>query len=187
MKKEQQNFKHDELIEIGRKWLIKSYAAQADYGHYGCGVVLTELCAATRYGEQPDILGYSTKTTILIECKTSLSDFRADKNKFSRNFGKGIGGQRWYLAQEGIIKIESLPDKWGLLEVTPKKIVKVVKRTEIHERDFKSEMNMLISFVRRLNIMKEDHVAIKKYELPEKLGFKPSKKKATFYIKDKIK
>jgi hypothetical protein len=77
---------HAELIELGRNWLIKPYASCAPYGHTGCGVILTELCAATAFGEQPDILGFCTKTTILIECKTSRSDFYADKKKPFRDF-----------------------------------------------------------------------------------------------------
>jgi hypothetical protein len=173
---------HNELIDIGRRWLIKPYASCAPYGHYGCALVLTELCAGTRYSEQPDILGYSTKATIIIECKTSRSDFYADKNKPFRAFEEGIGGQRWYLAPKGIIPIEKLPDKWGLLEVTSDKKIHVTRPAELQPRDFHSEMKMLISTIRRLNINPDGHVSISKYELPEKLGFKPSKKKATFYI-----
>ncbi|MDR2597275.1 MAG: hypothetical protein LBC76_08160 [Treponema sp.] len=175
---------HNELIDIGRRWLIKSYAACAPYGHYGCTLVLTELCAGTRYGEQPDVLGYSTKTTILIECKTSRSDFYAEKDKPFRLLEEGIGGQRWYLAPKGIIPIEALPAKWGLLEVTPDKKIHVSKHAELQPRDFHSEMIMLISTIRRLNINPDGHVAISKYDPPEKLGFKPSKKKATFYISE---
>jgi hypothetical protein len=43
-------------------------------------------------------------------------------------------------------------------------------------------MIIFISTMRRLNINPDDHVAIKRYDPPEKLGFKPSKKKATFYV-----
>jgi len=174
---------HTELIELGRDWLIRPFASCAPYGHYGCGVVLTELCAATRFGEQPDILGFSSKTTILIECKASRSDFNADKKKPFREFEQGIGGQRWYLAPRGVIPYESVPDKWGLLEVTPGKNILAIKKAEIQPRDFHSEMIMLISMIRRLNIAKDDHVAIKKY-VPD-IGFAPSKKKASFYIGEK--
>jgi len=38
------------------------------------------------------------------------------------------------------------------------------------------------SIVRRLNILPDGHVGIKKYDPPEELGFRPSKKRATFYI-----
>ena len=102
---------HDELINLGRNWLIKSYAACASYGHCGCAFVLTELCASARYGEIPDVLGYTPKTTILIECKTSRSDYYADKEKPFRNFNEGIGGQRWYLAPKGIIPADTLPNQ----------------------------------------------------------------------------
>jgi len=178
-------FTHDELIELGRGWLMRNYPSgspYAPYGHYGCGVVLSELCAETKYGEQPDILGYSKNTTILIECKASRSDFYADKNKPFRIFEEGIGGQRWYLAPKGIIPTEAVPDKWGLLEVWTDKRIHAVKYPKLQPRDFHSEMNMLISTVRRLNISPDGHVAIKRYDPPEKLGFKPSKKKATFYV-----
>jgi Holliday junction resolvase len=172
---------HNDLIKIGREWLIKPYCNLSDeYGHSGCSVVLTELCAHTKYGEQPDILGFCTGKSILIECKTSLSDFFADQKKVVRKFENfGIGSQRWYLAPEGIIPVEKVPEKWGLLEVTPNRKIKVSKRPVLQERDFQSEINMLISTMRRLNILPDDHVAIKKYTPLQ--GFAPSKK-ASFYI-----
>ena len=52
---------HNELVELGRGWLMRSYAASAAHGHPGCAVVLTEICADTWGGEQPDVLGFVQK------------------------------------------------------------------------------------------------------------------------------
>jgi len=174
---------HNDLIDVGRKWLLKPYCnANYIYGHAGCSVVLTELCANTRYGEMPDVLGFCNKNSILIECKTSISDFYADQKKPFRHpaLSLGIGSQRWYLAPVGIIPIEKVPEKWGLLEVQFDKI-KVTKKCVIQERDFHSEFNMLISTIRRLNVLPDDHIGISKYT-PLTGNFANSKKKATFCI-----
>jgi hypothetical protein len=173
---------HDELIELGRKWLIKPYASAADYGHTGCTVVLTEIVCNTWGGEQPDVLGFTSSRcrSILIECKTSRSDFRADKKKpFRASPEFGLGLQRWFLAPLGVIPTDELPENWGLLEVDKNKI-KVTKRAEVQERNYQSEIKILLSTMCRLNILPDNHIAIRKYEPLE--GLAPSKNRATFYI-----
>ena len=172
---------HKELIELGRDWLIKPYAAMAPYGHYGCGVVLTEIVAATHLAEQPDVLGFCSMKSILIECKASRADFLRDKEKPFRVCPEsGVGCQRWYLAPLGIIKKEEVPPKWGLLEVTQGRSVLPIVRPEIQERHWQSEISILTSTLRRLNIQHEGHISIKKYT-PLK-GVPPSKNRATFYV-----
>ena len=54
--------------------------------------------------------------TVLVECKVSRSDFLADKAKPHRHVG-GIGNWRYYMAPEGLISPNELPEKWGLVEV----------------------------------------------------------------------
>jgi len=177
---------HSELIEIGRNWLIKPYSALAEYGHSGCGVILTEIVANTYGAEQPDVLGFCTKKSILIECKASRNDFLQDKNKVFRKMSDlALGNQRWYLVPKGIIKKEEVPSKWGLLEVDENNKIKCVVRAELQERNYQSEINILISLVRRLNVLENDHVAIKKYKPFNGIdGKTPSKNRATFYIKE---
>jgi hypothetical protein len=120
---------HDELIELGRKWLIKPYNSAASYGHSSCSVILTEICTATRSGEQPDALGFCSDKSILIECKTSRADFLADRNKPFRIVPEtGVGCQRWYMAPQGLIKENEVPSKWGLLEVTHSKRIILSKK-----------------------------------------------------------
>ena len=181
------NYAHNDLIDIGRKWLMNPYSnGSKDYGHSACSVILSELCAHTRYGEIPDILGFNNNVSrsILIECKISRSDFYADLKKQHRHpaLELGIGSQRWYLAPVGIIPIDKVPEKWGLLEVANNKI-QVIKKCLLQERDFQSEINMLVSTMRRLNVLPDDHIGINKYT--QLTGsFSNSKKKATFYIQE---
>jgi len=143
--------------------------------------IITELTTITLTGEIPDIIAFSSKTSILIECKTSLSDFRADRKKPFRSVNTAIGGQRWYLAPQGIIPLKSLPLHWGLLEVTPKRKIIVSQNCELQPRHFLNEIDILLSTLRRLNILPDNHTAIRQY-IPE-ITPTPSKKKATFYIK----
>jgi len=120
---------HNELVKLGRDWLLRPFKSAADYGHPICGVVLTEICTSTISGEQPDVLGFCSDKSILIECKISRADFLADKNKPFRIVPEtGVGSQRWYMAPQGLIKENEIPPKWGLLEVTDsRKILPKIK------------------------------------------------------------
>ena len=140
--------KHAELVEIAAKWL-KSY---------GCYVVLKELVTWAR--ETPDAIGWNSDLSILIECKTSRSDFFRDSEKhFREHPEKGMGIVRFYMCKEGLIKPDEVPEKWGLLWVTKKGKVKRAKcfkgknvgmgyrHTEFNYND---EITMLCSCIRRM-------------------------------------
>lgn len=183
-----EKFTHNELIELGRAWCIKPYSACADYGHSGCAVVITEIKANTYAMEEPDVLGFCNKGSILIECKASRADFLKDKEKVFRHPAlkeMALGNQRWYLAPLGIIKPDEVPEDWGLLEVLRNRDILYPKiRAAIQESNKESEINILISVMRRLNAEKDGHIAIMRY-VEDLKGFGgPSKKKATFYIND---
>ncbi|MDR0472327.1 MAG: hypothetical protein LBH43_01455 [Treponema sp.] len=179
---------HKELIRLGRAWCIKPYAQNAEHGHAGCTVVITEISANTWSMEIPDILGFCSKASILIECKASRTDFLRDKDKVFRNpsvANMAMGSQRWYLAPFGIIKKEEVSDGWGLLEVHRYHDIHVSVFARIQEKNWKSEQNILISVMRRLNVAKEDHVAIQRYTMDSFIiGGSPSKKRASFYIEE---
>lgn len=92
----------------------------------GCGVVLTELVALHAVGEVPDAIGWCVdmQLSILIECKTSRSDFRRDLNKLHRAMPHyGVGVYRFYMAPEGVIPAGQLPEGWGLIEVNSRRQV----------------------------------------------------------------
>lgn len=107
------NISHKELVDKGAKWLK----------NIGCGVVLQELKAFTNTGEIPDIIGWKDNNTILIECKTSLTDFKADIKKRFRYGCVGLGHWRFYLVPVDIITIDILPSEWGLIEWDGKHII----------------------------------------------------------------
>lgn len=108
---------HDELITRAVRWLK---------GTRKCRVVASEIASA--YFEIPDAIGWNRFYSVLIECKTSHSDFLRDRKKSSRRFSDyGIGNYRYYMAESGIISPDELPSGWGLLEVYPKIVRHVVE------------------------------------------------------------
>lgn len=150
--------KHKDLVEIAEKWLLKSK---------GCSFAFAELCAMTANGETPDAIGWRSGYSILVECKTSRSDFHADKKKFFRKLpGQGMGNFRFFLCPEKIITPEDLPEKWGLIWVNSKgKARQVVgppgncwgnygraRQFYFEEKCSMSERDMMISALRRLHI-----------------------------------
>ena len=134
---------HNDLVEVAKKWLIKGR---------NCSVVLTETQAQS--GEIPDAIGWRGQHSILIECKTSLADFRRDLTKWYRNSGPGIGQQRYFLAPKGVIPVDEVPVGWGLLELH-KNVVKTVKKLDLlylDERVASAEVSLLVAALRRTQI-----------------------------------
>jgi len=134
---------HDDLVKIAKKWLIKAR---------NCSVVLTETQAQS--GEIPDCIGWRGQHSTLIECKTSLADFRRDLKKWYRNSGPGIGQQRYFMAPKGVIPASEVPVGWGLLEVSGK-LVKTVKKLDLlylDERVASAEVPMLVAALRRSQV-----------------------------------
>lgn len=103
---------HRDLVMISYKWLLKNG---------GVGVAFYELKSSA--DEIPDVIGFDSWQSTLIECKISRSDFISDKNKSHRL--KGMGNWRFYCCPKGLIKKEELPDKWGLIYVNEKGKAKV--------------------------------------------------------------
>lgn len=141
-------YTHSDLVNLGKTWLTKK----------GCGVVYSELKTWNNSGEIPDVLGFRSSTSILIECKTSISDFKADSKKpFRIKPEKGMGDWRFFLTVKGLLKDIELPKGWGLLEVSNNKIrIKSggPKGNSWYKRPFKAnysaERSFLYSIIRRL-------------------------------------
>ncbi len=116
---------HDELSSLACRWLKRAYSANGP----GCKVALTEV-GGLYGGERADAWGYRwgfDGGSVLVEVKTSRSDFLADAKKPHRNGEKlGMGLYRYYLCPEGIIQLEDLPEGWGLLWVNKRGHVKVL-------------------------------------------------------------
>lgn len=115
---------HKELCTLAVKWLQRPHSA----GGPGCLVAVSEVASGWT-GEIPDAIGFSlshweTGATV-IEVKVTRSDFQADRRKSHRITG-GMGSWRYYMAPKGLIKLEELPEGWGLIEVTPGGICRVL-------------------------------------------------------------
>jgi hypothetical protein len=102
--------------------------------------------------ESPDIFGFGSALTQLIEVKVSRSDFLSDKHKYWREHPEfGLGQLRSYLCPIGLIKIDELPDKWGLLYLDNEVIIRI-KSPEKQISNSEQEMNLAASILRREGI-----------------------------------
>lgn len=147
---------HSRLVEYGRKWLNRPNKNAVRYGHGKCSTILCEL--VTIAGEIPDVIGWEGNRSILIEAKTSKADFFKDKNKPWRIVAElGMGDIRYFIADKGIIPVDKLPDKWGLLEVSDGRI-EVTKDAEHIGGNKNHEIIMLLSHIRRISEIKMENM-----------------------------
>jgi hypothetical protein len=121
---------------------------------YRCGVVLSEQACVS--GEMPDAIGWKRAChSVLVECKISRADFLADRNKpFRQTPHLGVGSERFYLVPKALVRLEELPPGWGLLEYRNRGIetVRASKKNLRTEEGFRSEMNLLLASLRRVEI-----------------------------------
>lgn len=139
---------HSQLVSIAVRFLKKS----------GYKYIQTE---SALLHESPDALGLKSDKTLLIECKATRGDFLADKKKsFRLNPETGVGSNRMYLANPGIIKPEELPQKWELYEaLSENTIIRVFPTDDIisffgewdtcrfSDRNFRAEYHFLYNCV----------------------------------------
>lgn len=152
---------HAQLVAAARSWVKRIY---------GCPVVISELVSAAM--ETPDVIGFSGHgRSILVECKASVADFRADRHKsFRRHAATGMGDFRFFMTAPGLLRGQMLPDGWGLLEVHAKRVEVVMRshavdcfcreaETQRHQgycsppfrrKAHYNEVTMLLSLIRRL-------------------------------------
>lgn len=89
-------YSHSDLVAAARTWLRKTRC---------CAVVVSEI--ATLASESPDAIGWRWQQSHLVECKTSRSDFLADRKKMFRMFPEfGVGDYRWYFTLPNVIRDE---------------------------------------------------------------------------------
>jgi hypothetical protein len=134
---------HSELVARVLRWLkvTKKFP-----------VVLGEI--GTDGYECPDVIGWTSwpGESWVIECKISRSDFLADRKKpFRLHPEKAFGSFRVFATPPGLIKVDELPPKFGLIEVRQKS-VKVLRKPQRHEMPVwvhMREKRLLMSAVRR--------------------------------------
>lgn len=145
---------HPELVAEAARWLEKQR----------CSVVITEVVTT---GETPDALGWHGAHSTLVECKASVSDFRADAKKYFRRCPKlGMGITRYFLACQGVIPVDELPAKWGLLEVTPNAGgIRVTRKSGVFYANRRQEAGVLLSCLRRIGHGAPPGVSIRCYTI----------------------
>lgn len=147
---------HNELVEIGYKWVLGR-----------CSFAFKELVTINGTGEIPDVIGFRDSGTFLLEAKTSRADFFCDRKKFFRkNPEKGMGDWRFFIAPKGLISVEELPPLWGLIEVNEKgrakcsynpftdkpKTSNMYHLWDRNQKNLSAELDMMRSALRRLHI-----------------------------------
>jgi len=131
---------HAALVQRAARWLAKTRKSV---------VVVTE-CSAFCANLVPDALGWTARgASTLVECKTSISDFYADRGKPSHRSGRLVGRERYYLTPRGLLKPELVPDPWGLLEVRGS-IVRIIKPATVCETDMLHELAIILAETRRV-------------------------------------
>ena len=132
---------HSELVTLGHRWLTsRGHTAFIEFATYD--------------NESPDIIGWKSGRSILIECKASRGDFLSDKNKPARRRMPelALGRQRYYLCPWEMINKNELPERWGLLWAKGDRIYIKVVAIPFAEYNRQGELRFLNSMVRRADI-----------------------------------
>lgn len=117
---------HSALCRLAVDWLMRPASRRGP----GCLTAVSETANAIN-GEIPDAIGWRPYShngcgSTLVEVKISRSDFLADAKKPHRGQPQiGMGTYRYYMAPAGLIALEELPSRWGLIEVTERGLLKI--------------------------------------------------------------
>ena len=142
--KKKKGLTHAFLVDKGMRW-VRSQNGQRWNAPLSFGEV---VCAGN---ETPDVMGFSSHGSTLIECKVSKADFKRDKKKMFRSISqKGMGKYRLYMCPTGLITEEELPADWGLIYVSEKGIAKLIVKPKAQYCNLMAEHAYMYSIIRRL-------------------------------------
>jgi hypothetical protein len=146
---------HFELVKKAATWLRENHC-----------VVITELASGA--GEIPDAIGFTTRSSTLIECKTSVMDFKTDfKKPYRQQDIYGMGKYRYYLTEKGLLELGMIPPYWGLLEWNGKYVQQTLQAIWVPS-DQAGELALLLSTLRRIGQTPPVGVSIKCYQYKTK-------------------
>ena len=92
-------YTHGRLIELGAGWLRKE----------GWPVVATDIVSAA--SESPDVIGFKSSGSVVLEAKASRADFLSDRKKrFRARPEEGMGDARYYVCPNGLVELNDLPE-----------------------------------------------------------------------------
>lgn len=96
---------HSELVLYSKKWVLKKTS---------CSIAFSEIKCLN--AEIADVVGFASgEYSVLIECKVSRGDFFKDRLKTFRSSNKGVGKFRFFSCPHGLIKLNEVPENWGLV------------------------------------------------------------------------
>lgn len=126
---------HAALCKVAVAWLRRPPSK----GGPSCSFAVSET-APMGADEIPDAIGWREGKSVLVEVKVSRSDFLADRQKPHRlNPSSGMGVYRYFMAPVGMIRVDELPPKWGLVEVsktgTPKAVAGHVMDRHLKDKE----------------------------------------------------
>lgn len=162
---------HRQLCDLAVNWLQRPGSRSGP----GCQVAFSES-RGDWSGETPDAIGFRAavykECSVLVEVKVSRADFLADRKKPHRVDPKlGMGVYRYFMAPAGMIRVDELPPRWGLIEVSAKGAPKVVAghvllkyRDEdvwTHERAIEREWTLLTRMLNRVGDVEKAQNALK--------------------------
>lgn len=137
------SFSHDDLVHIAARWL---------WNKQRCPLVITEMTSGSP--ETPDAIGWTAGgMSIMVECKTSRSDFLADRDKWFRNpigENRAMGTFRWYLTPPGLLLPCEIKGHWGLIEAKGRSVIEVVP-AHAYTDERRHEFSLLTSTIRRMS------------------------------------
>ena len=130
---------HEELVQSAARWLVSAKQ---------CDPVFCEK-GSSKSNEMPDVIGWTSGGSILVECKVSRNDFFVDLRKsFRTDPDKGMGKFRYYCFTPSLyaeISILHALTGWGITVIGDDMKVRQVrgKRSKEWEFDLKSELYYL--------------------------------------------
>ncbi len=163
---------HQSLCKLAVKWLQRAPSAKGP----ACQVAFSETKCAWD-GEIPDAIGFRTvmgdEGSCVVEVKISRADFLADRNKPHRQVSaSGMGLYRYYMTPEGVISASDLQEGWGLIEVSPRGVLTVLRGHVCekragqvpwrHERTVEREWLLLATMLSRVGDVERLHSELKK-------------------------
>ena len=136
-------YTHSQLVDAAYKWVLKN----------GMSVAFKEM--KTIVEEIPDVIAFGGRVqSLLIEVKISRIDFKREMRSkiFRINPAQGMGTHRIMMCPAGMLKLEELPEKWGLLEVDTEGKTKLTYRPD---PEFPKGMFLCASHAQDCNIKNE--------------------------------
>lgn len=131
---------------MAKKWLHEPNSLVVP----ACKVVTTEVPVSGNTGERPDVLGWCSWASVLIEVKKSRESLHRDlKKPFRKDMSQGIGNFRYVLCEEGIISSAELHKEWGLLYIHKDHTITIEKAAEKQLSNLNRERRMLFQLLSR--------------------------------------